>query len=143
MVARSHFRLKVGRVGANSGPRFYSQHYSPGFAGSSLAKSLIRYRVMWPWLGVDHLDVSNVKSWMLQSLARAHFYLPRDHDEVLVELEVYVRARVGSVFEGQRELGKWGRVPGSPGPWPHDFENRGALATPSPGGSNPSPSAPA
>lgn len=92
--------LKVGKVGPNSGPRFYSQHYSPGSAGSSLAKSLIRYRVMWPWLGVDHLDVSNVKSWMLRSLERAHFYVPGVHHEVLAELEVYIRARVGSVFEG-------------------------------------------
>lgn len=37
---------------------------------------------------------------MLRSLDRLHFYLPADRAEVVAELEVYVRARVGSVFEG-------------------------------------------
>lgn len=92
--------LKAGRVGPNSGQRFYSQHYSPGSAGSSLAKSLLRYRVMWPWLGVAQLDAATVKSWMLANLDRAHFYAPGDRLEVIAELEVYIRARVGSVFEG-------------------------------------------
>lgn len=92
--------LKVGRVGARSGARFNSQHYSPRSAGSSLAKSLIRYRVMWPWLGVEQLDESRVKGWMLGGLDRFHFFVPADRSEVVAELEVYVRARVGSVFEG-------------------------------------------
>jgi hypothetical protein len=51
-------------------------------------------------VGVEHLDAGNVKGWMLRSLERAHFYLPEDRHEVFAELEVYVRARVGSVFEG-------------------------------------------
>ena len=92
--------LKVGRVGANSGPRFSFQHYSPGSARSSLARSLIRYRVMWPWLGVDELTEINVKTWMLRNLDRIHFYVPADRKEVVAELEVYIRARVGSMFEG-------------------------------------------
>ena len=37
---------------------------------------------------------------MLANLERAHFYLPSDRREVAAQLEVYVRARVGSVFEG-------------------------------------------
>ena len=92
--------LKVGRVGANSGPRFTYQHYSPGSARSTLAGSRLRYRIMWPWLGIDNLDAASVKTWMLTHLDRAHLYVPRGHDEVLAELEVYVRARVGSIFEG-------------------------------------------
>jgi hypothetical protein len=36
----------------------------------------------------------------LAHLDRAHFYVPAGHDLVLASLEVYVRARVGSVFEG-------------------------------------------
>jgi hypothetical protein len=55
---------------------------------------------MWPWLGIDELDESTVKPWMLSHLDRAHFYVPAGHDLVLASLEVYVRARVGSVFEG-------------------------------------------
>jgi histidinol dehydrogenase len=55
---------------------------------------------MWPWLGVDQLDPGSVKGWMLRSLERVHFYVPAGRHEILAELEVYVRARVGSVFEG-------------------------------------------
>lgn len=91
--------LKVGRVGPRSGPRFSYQHYGAA-APSTLAKSLVRYRIMWPWLGIDELDESSVKLWMLSHLDRAHFYVPAGHDLVLASLEVYVRARVGSVFEG-------------------------------------------
>lgn len=89
--------LKVGRVGPASGARFSYQHYGPS-ARSTLAKSLVRYRIMWPWLGIDTIDDSSVKSWMLSHLDRVHFYVPAGHDLVLASLEVYVRARVGSVF---------------------------------------------
>jgi hypothetical protein len=90
--------VKVGRVDPNSGPRFSYQHYNPGAARSSLAKSLVRYRVMWPWLGIDHLDENTVKNWMLRNLDRFHFYVGAGHLEVVAELEVYIRARIGSVF---------------------------------------------
>ncbi len=92
--------LKVGRVGPNSGARFTSQHYSPASARSTLAGSLLRYRVMWPWLAVESLDAGNVKEWMTNNLDRFHFFVPAGHEAVVAELEVYVRARVGSIFEG-------------------------------------------
>jgi hypothetical protein len=91
--------LKVGRVGPASGARFRYQHY--GFsAGSTLAQSLLRYRVMWPWLGIESIDESSVKAWMLTHLDRAHFYVPAGYAMLLPSLEIYIRARVGSVFEG-------------------------------------------
>ncbi len=37
---------------------------------------------------------------MLRNLDRIHFFMPGDRAEVRAELEVYVRARVGSAFEG-------------------------------------------
>jgi hypothetical protein len=37
---------------------------------------------------------------MLANLDRMHFFLPGDRVQVRVALEVYVRARVGSVYEG-------------------------------------------
>lgn len=91
--------LKVGRVGARSGPRFNYQHYGLA-APSTLARSLLKYRVLWPWLGIDQLDETTVKDWMLTRLDRVHFYVPAGHDLVCASLEMYVRARVGSVFEG-------------------------------------------
>jgi hypothetical protein len=67
--------LKVGRVGARSEPRFRSQHYNPRSAGSTLANSLLTYRIMWPWLGIDHLDENDVKNWMLSNLDRFHIFV--------------------------------------------------------------------
>lgn len=55
---------------------------------------------MWSWLGIEHLDERNVKSWMLFNLDRMHIFVPDGHPVVVASLEVYVRARVGSVFEG-------------------------------------------
>jgi hypothetical protein len=92
--------LKVGRVGPNSSARFTYMHYNTKAAGSTVAKSLVSYKIMWPWLGIATLDDLSVKSWMLTHLDRFHFYVPAGHDTVLASLEVYVRARVGSVFEG-------------------------------------------
>lgn len=91
--------LKVGRVSPSNGARFTYMHYGNA-AGSTLAKSLVRYKIMWPWLGIDTLDNSSVKHWMLTHLDRFHFYVPAGRDAVLASLEVYVRARLGSVFEG-------------------------------------------
>jgi hypothetical protein len=92
--------LKVGRIGARSEARFRSQHYNPRSAGSTLASSLLTYRIMWPWLGIEYLDERIVKSWMLTNLVRMHIFVPDGHPEVAASLEIYVRARIGSVFEG-------------------------------------------
>jgi hypothetical protein len=92
--------LKVGRVGARSEPRFRFQHYSPRAARSTLAGSLLKYRIMWPWLGIESLDERDVQSWMLTNLARLHIFVQDGHPMVAASLEVYVRARIGSVFEG-------------------------------------------
>ena len=72
----------------------------PLSAGSTLAKSLVGHPVLWPWLGISQLDASNVKPWMLAHLDRLHIFVPAESSEVLPVLEMYVRARVGSVFEG-------------------------------------------
>lgn len=93
--------LKVGRVGSNSNARFQSQHYSPASARSTLANSLITYPLLWPWLGIDHLDASTVRDWMLAHLDRANVYVPAASSELIPHLEMYVRARLGgSVYEG-------------------------------------------
>jgi hypothetical protein len=91
--------LKVGRVGPKSDARFYSQHYTLS-AGSTLAKSLITHAVVWPWLGIGSLDAATIKPWMLANLDRLHIFVPAESANVLPVLEMYVRARIGSVFEG-------------------------------------------
>ena len=50
--------------------------------------------------GIEHLDERNVKSWMLSNLDRMHIFVPDGHPVVAASLEVYVRVRIGSVFEG-------------------------------------------
>jgi hypothetical protein len=92
--------LKVGRVGPNSNARFQSQHYAPASARSNLANSLIKYPALWPWLGIDLLDQGNVKDWMLANLDRANIYVPEASADLIPHLEMYVRARLGSVYEG-------------------------------------------
>lgn len=92
--------LKVGKVGPNSNARFQSQHYLPTSAQSNLAKSLLAHPIVWPWLGISGLTPSNVKSWMTGNLDRLHIFVPGDRPDVRSVLELYVRARVGSVFEG-------------------------------------------
>ncbi|MEU4607597.1 hypothetical protein AB0F43_31820 [Kribbella sp. NPDC023972] len=92
--------LKVGRVSASSNNRFRYQHYSATAAPSTLARSLVKYQLLWPWLGVEHLDASTVHAWMHANLDRANVYLsPGDLDQ-LPSLEMYIRAHVGSVYEG-------------------------------------------
>lgn len=91
--------LKVGRASSNSDARFRSQHYTTS-TGSTLAKSLLAHRIIWPWLGIEALDSSTVKDWMLAHLDRVHIYVPASSPLVLAPLEMYVRARMGSVFEG-------------------------------------------
>lgn len=92
--------LKVGRVGPNSDARFRSQHYSATSAGSSLGRSLVGHPVLWPWLGIEHLDQQSLKQWMLTNLDRLNIYVPASDVSILPALEMYVRARFGSVFEG-------------------------------------------
>ena len=99
LAAGAGMVLKVGKAGANSDPRFCSQHYNAS-AGSTLAKSLIGHSVLWPWLGIDKLDRANVKLWMLGNLDRLHIFMPAGSRDVLPVLEMYVRGRIGSVFEG-------------------------------------------
>jgi hypothetical protein len=51
-------------------------------------------------LGIEHLNERNVKSWMLSNLDLMHIFVPDGHPVVAAFLEIYVRARIGSVFEG-------------------------------------------
>lgn len=75
-------------------------HYNPGSSNSNLAKSLLAHPILWPWLGIQHLTVSNVGDWIRTNLDRTNFFVPAGHLQVLATFEVYIRARVGSVFEG-------------------------------------------
>jgi hypothetical protein len=93
--------LKVGKVGPNNKRRFRHAHYvAEARTISTLAQSLLAHPVLWPWLGIEHLDADSVENWMLTNLDRTHFFLPGDRAQVRATLEIYIRARVGGIFEG-------------------------------------------
>ena len=70
----------AGPVRSESRPRrsldnqgFRSSHYQANGPRSTLARSLVSYPIIWPWLGIDHLDHDTV---MLASLNRIHVFVP-------------------------------------------------------------------
>ena len=61
---------------------------------------MITEQVLWPWIGVEHLDEVSVKPWMLRSLDREHVLIPPQKAGLEREVERYFRGRFGPVFEG-------------------------------------------
>jgi len=92
--------LKVGKAGPNSTARFTSQHYLPTAARSTLAGSIVKYPILWPWLGITPAEAADPRSWMTRNLDRMHIFVRQPSPEFLTTVELYVRARVGSVYEG-------------------------------------------
>jgi hypothetical protein len=91
--------LKVGMTGAKSTARFHYQHYLPNSNGSTLAKSLLAERLLWPYLGIRELEEGSVKAWMCANLDRDHIFVT-ERPELTEELERYLKRRLGPVFEG-------------------------------------------
>lgn len=98
-LAGAHRVLKVGRVGPNSGPRFKYQHYKPGSANSTLAGALENNRLLWSYLGIQQ-GVSDFGSWLQRNTDRDHFFLDGRRTDLVSLLEVYPKAVLGPVFEG-------------------------------------------
>lgn len=92
--------LKVGRAGPNSFSRFQYHHYSTTAAGSTLAKSLVSGRILWPYLGIEQLSKDNVRAWLCKNTERDHFMLDAVDAAALTRLELFLRGNLGPVFEG-------------------------------------------
>lgn len=92
--------LKIGKAGSNSNARFQSHHYGAGRAPSTLAATLLRSRVLWPYLGIEELRNTDVGNWIKENTGRDNFYLDADDDDALPELERYLKGRLSPVFEG-------------------------------------------
>lgn len=99
-IAGANFVLKIGKVGPNSNPRFQYQHYNPNSAGSNVAKSLLRSRILWPYLGISGLTEAHVGDWIRQNTDRDHFYLDGVDKAYLDDVERFVRGVLGPAFEG-------------------------------------------
>jgi hypothetical protein len=90
--------LAVGKARANNEQRFRDLPYDGTSDLSTLAGNLLAHPILWPWLGITHLDEATVGEWMLASLDRIHFFIQAGHPRVRDALAVYVRGRSGSVF---------------------------------------------
>lgn len=90
--------LKIGKAGPKSNARFQSQHYGVGRADSTLAGTLVESRLLWPYLGIEGLE--DAGEWIKCYCDRDNFYLDAAYTNLLAHLERYIRATVGSVFEG-------------------------------------------
>ena len=83
--------LKVGKAGAKCSARFQSQHYDEN-ATSTLALTLLKTTVLWPYLGVVSLDELNVRAWIEQNTHRHNFLLAAEDEPILGKLETYLKA---------------------------------------------------
>ena len=90
--------LMVAKARANNEQWFQDAQYDGTNNPSTLAGGLLTHRILWPWLGINHLDEATVGDWMLTSLERTHFFIPVGHPHVRDALAVYVRGTAGSVF---------------------------------------------
>lgn len=90
--------LKVGKVGANSGPRYAYQHYNAGSAASTLAASVLADRHR---LGCGDVEPSDVGAWIKQNVDRTNFLLDqRLGIPVLTLLEAFLQCRLRPLYEG-------------------------------------------
>ena len=92
--------LKVGKVGAGAAPRFQYHHYGDS-APSTLAKAIKNNPILWPYIALPP-NTKTIGDWMKQSLDRDSFFvLPcDDHDRVIALLEVFIKSRLGPIYEG-------------------------------------------
>jgi hypothetical protein len=65
-----------------------------------LAGSIVKYSILWPWLGIVAADAASIRPWMTANLDRLHIFVRQPSPKFLATLELYVRAQIGSVYEG-------------------------------------------
>ena len=95
--------LKVGKAGPKCNARFQSQHYSSRAAPSTLAATLLKAQILWPFIGISSLDEAMVRRWIENNTDRDNFYLASSDAHLLGKLETYLKGRLGPIFEGGTE----------------------------------------
>ena len=91
--------LKVGKAGTNSNARFRYQHYKSGSAKSTLSGAIENNPILWKFIGLSSYD-NEVGDWIRNNTDRDNFYIRKDQKEIIGLLEIYIKARLGPVFEG-------------------------------------------
>ena len=91
--------LKVGKAGPNSNARFRYQHYKSGTANSTLAGAIENNPILHQYIGLRETP-EDVGAWIKQGTDRDNFYVIGDRRDILGMLEVFLKGRLGPVFEG-------------------------------------------
>ena len=92
--------LKVGSVGPGTPARFTYQHYNGG-ADSTLVGSLLDNPFLWGYLGITGSPtLKDLGAWLLANTCRYHLFLPPAYEPRRSKIEVYIRGRLGPIFEG-------------------------------------------
>jgi len=90
--------LKVGKVGAKSGPRYTSQHYNPKSSMSNLAASILKDK---KYSNHQHICEDNVGYWIKQNCDRVNIILSPSQDRFTLNLlEAFIQCRLRPVYEG-------------------------------------------
>lgn len=97
--ARPHRALKVGKAGANSNARFRYQHYKSGSAPSTLAGAIENNPLLHGFQGIDS-PLADLGDWIRKNTDRDNFFVDGSQQILLSLLEVYMKGRLGPVFEG-------------------------------------------
>jgi hypothetical protein len=93
--------LKVGKVGAHSGPRFTYQHYN-GSAMSTLSGSIILNQAKVNAVG---LDTKTAGDWIKANTDRIDILMPATFGvAVLSLLEAFLHVRWKPMFEGRGDI---------------------------------------
>ena len=95
--------LKIGEVGGNSTARFFSQHYNPRSAKSTLAKSIVKSN---EFRTKENKPVceDNVKCWMEKNLQRIDIIFTKSGNPFVSKfVESYLHFVLQPRFEGNRE----------------------------------------
>lgn len=98
-VAGPNRALKVGKAGPNSNARFRYQHYRSGSAKSTLAGAIENNPILHSYIGLDRAP-ADIGAWIRQNTDRDNFYVDADRKDILSMLELYLKGRLGPVFEG-------------------------------------------
>ena len=93
--------LKVGKVGPRSVARYRYQHYNPGSAGSTLAKSILTDATRVDAVGIDSKSVGD---WIRMHTDRVNLVVPVATSlPILSLLESFLHLRWKPLFEGRSE----------------------------------------
>ena len=97
--------LKVGKAGPNSNNRFRYQHYKSGSANSTLAGAIENNPILLSYIGISRFP-DNLGNWIRENTDRDNFYVDGLRQDLLGFLEVYLKGRLGPIYEGSLSQNK-------------------------------------